>query len=184
MEIAFFYFVSGSKTTSLSGTETTLWRWVLSWAHSTGHHLDCVALSPGHETGYFLSWSGPQAFTCLLLSWRLSQSTQVLNIHNYLVREASFYLLKLYVPQIPEGDTFSFSNFDDQVVCFIHAVHYCLCVFKNLNIAYMQSNTYYVPRTMLEYPPPLRILTATFEVPCGPLSQRDNLGITGPEILM
>lgn len=48
-----------------------------------------------------------QAFACLSLSWRLNQSTQVLNIHHYLVSEASFFLLKLYVPQIPEGDTFS-----------------------------------------------------------------------------
>ena len=62
----------------------------------------------------------------------------------------------------------SISDFDDQVVCFIHAVHHWLCVFKNLNISYILSNMYYVSRTMLEYPPPLRILTATFEVPCGP----------------
>ena len=35
---------------------------------------------------------------------------------------------------------------------------------------------YYVPRTILEYSPPLRTLTATFEVLCGPLSQRGSLG--------
>lgn len=77
----------------------------------------------------------------------------------------------------------SVSAFGEQVVYFIHAVHDFICMFKNLNMSYMQNDTCYVYITTLEYPPPppphprpLRKLTGTFEVPCGPLSPRGSPG--------
>ena len=152
-------------------------------AHSTGHHLHCVALDmrqgtsspsqvPRHSPAYCYPGGSVSPHKCwtFIITWSV-------RLH-FICSSCTCHKFQKVTP-FP-----SISDFDDQVVCFIHAVHYCLCVFKNLNISYMQSNMYYVPRTMLEYSPPLRTLTATFEVPCGPLSQRGSLGITGPEILM
>lgn len=127
----FFLLLVGPETTSLSGTENSV-----EVGAKLGHSLHwpppplCGSLRPGHETGYFLSQSGPQAFTCLLLSWRFSQSTQVLNIHNYESLSLHFIYSSCTCHKFQVTPFPSISYFDDQVVCFIHAVHYCLCVFK------------------------------------------------------
>ena len=107
METAFFPSVSESKTIPFVEQRGLCGGGC--WAgptRSTGHHLHCVALSPGHEIGT----SSPRQLPRHSPAYHYPGgwvSPQVLNIHNYLVSEASFLLLNLYMPQIPEGDTFS-----------------------------------------------------------------------------
>ena len=183
METAFFPSVSESKTIPFLEQRGLCGGGC--WAgptRSTGHHLCCVALSPGHETGtsspsqlprhspayrYPGGWVSPHKCWTFIITWsvRLQFFCSICTCHKF-----------QKVTVFP-----SISDFDDQVVCFIHAVHHCLCVFKNLNISYMKVICIMYLEPCLSNPHLLGYLLLPLKSLVVP--KRSSPGITGPEIL-